>query len=279
MARGIQLAYQLAKDHFIEGGINRVILATDGDFNVGINQVDKLKTFIEDKRSSGVELSVLGFGHGNLRDDMMKNLAQHGNGNYAYIDSLSEARKALVSELDSTLVTIAKDVKLQLHFNPEVVKSFRQLGYENRTLEHRDFDNDKKDAGEIGAGHTVTALYEIEFHKGQETSLDLGELALRHKAPQGETSTRVDLELSEEIELKSDITWASVMAAFAQKLRNSSQTENLRMEPLIKMAKQAKGDDLYGYRSEAIKLMFQFLDLNNTDNIGNDPYPKWENRK
>ena len=158
---GLQLAYQTADASFIKGGVNRVILATDGDFNVGITNQGDLVRLIEEKAKSGVFLTALGFGMGNYKDSTLEKLADHGNGNYAYIDTLREARKVLVEQLSGTLVTIAKDVKLQVEFNPATVKAFRLIGYENRVLAHQDFNDDKKDAGEIGAGHTVTALYEI----------------------------------------------------------------------------------------------------------------------
>jgi Ca-activated chloride channel family protein len=158
---GIQLAYKTALDNFIQNGNNRVILATDGDFNVGLSSDDELVRLIENKRKSGVFLSVLGFGSGNLNDSMMEKLADKGNGNYAYIDSEDEARKALGQQAAGTLYTIAKDVKIQVEFNPALVAGYRLIGYENRLLADRDFNDDKKDAGEIGAGHSVTALYEI----------------------------------------------------------------------------------------------------------------------
>src|SRR6185436_2304162 len=152
---------KVAQDHFIAGGVNRVILATDGDFNVGVTDQGSLLRLIEEKRESGVTLSVLGFGMGNLKDSTMEKLADRGNGNYSYIDSLNEAQKVLVEEAGGTLVTLAKDVKLQIEFNPRVVAAYRLIGYENRLLQDRDFNDDKKDAGDMGAGHSVTALYEI----------------------------------------------------------------------------------------------------------------------
>jgi hypothetical protein len=160
-AAGIQLAYQIASENFVKGGINRVILATDGDFNVGVTSLNELTKLIEDKRSTGIFLSVLGVGTDNLKDATMERLADKGNGNYAYLDSLTEARRVLVREAGSTLVTVAKDVKIQVEFNPAAVGAYRLVGYENRVLKSRDFNDDTKDAGEMGAGHTVTALYEI----------------------------------------------------------------------------------------------------------------------
>ena len=160
-AAGIHAAYDLASSSFITGGINRVILATDGDFNVGVTSQGELLRLIEEKRATGIFLSVLGVGEGNLKDSTMEKLADSGNGNYAYLDSLSEARRVLIDEAGGTLVTIAKDVKLQIEFNPKAASAYRLIGYENRVLENEDFNNDRKDAGDIGAGHTVTALYEI----------------------------------------------------------------------------------------------------------------------
>ena len=159
--RGIQLAYDIAGQSFIKGGINRVILATDGDFNVGVTSQGELIRLIEEKREKGIFLSVLGVGTGNLKDSTMEKLADRGNGNYSYLDSLHEARRVLIAEAGSTLVTVAKDVKIQVEFNPRAVGAYKLIGYENRILAHQDFNDDKKDAGEIGAGHTVTALYEI----------------------------------------------------------------------------------------------------------------------
>ena len=160
-AQGIQLAYQVAQDHFVKGGVNRVILATDGDFNVGVTNQGDLIRLIEEKRETGISLSVLGFGMGNLKDSTMEKLADKGNGNYFYIDSLSEAQKVLVEQAGGTLVTVAKDVKLQVEFNPRTVAAYRLIGYENRLLQDQDFNDDKKDAGDMGAGHSVTALYEL----------------------------------------------------------------------------------------------------------------------
>src|ERR671918_2579400 len=160
-AAGIKLAYRTAREHFVKGGVNRVVLATDGDFNVGVTSQDELVRLIEQERESGVFLSVLGVGTGNLKDSTMEKLADKGNGNYAYLDSLHEARRVLIAEAGSTLVTVAKDVKIQVEFNPAQVAAYRLIGYENRLLNKEDFNDDRKDAGEIGAGHTVTALYEL----------------------------------------------------------------------------------------------------------------------
>ena len=183
---GIRLAYAVAKEHFKKGGINRVILATDGDFNVGTTSEGELQRLIEDKRKSGIFLTVLGFGDGNVKDSTMEMLADKGNGNYAYIDSVFEARKVLVREAGATLVTVAKDVKLQVEFNPARVQSYRLVGYENRVLAKEDFNDDKKDAGDMGAGHTVTALYEVvpvgaKPARGQAPGVD----PLKYQAPAG----------------------------------------------------------------------------------------------
>lgn len=203
--RGIQMAYEVAQKYFIEGGNNRVLLATDGDLNVGISSAEELKKLVEKKRESGVFLSVLGFGMGNLKDDRLEALADNGNGNYAYIDSELEARKVLVQEMGGTLYTVAKDVKLQTEFNPEMVQSYRLIGYENRLLAAEDFNNDKVDAGEIGSGHTVTALYELvltekanltinninlKYQESADTPNDteLMTISMRYKAPDGDQS-------------------------------------------------------------------------------------------
>ena len=208
-AAGIRLAYQVARQNFIRGGVNRVVLATDGDFNVGVTSQDELVRLIEEERASGIFLSVLGVGTGNLKDSTMEKLADKGNGNYAYLDSLHEARKVLVREAGATLTTIAKDVKIQVEFNPKAVAAYRLIGYENRVLRNEDFNDDKKDAGEIGAGHSVTALYEIvpagaevdapsvdplryqqstAIRRAQPAASELATVKVRYKAPDGDAS-------------------------------------------------------------------------------------------
>jgi secreted protein with Ig-like and vWFA domain len=286
-AGGLTLAYQQAAAHFIKDGVNRVILATDGDFNVGISSHEELLTLIQDKAKSGVFLSVLGYGTGNLKDDTMELLADKGNGNYAYIDSISEARKALVEQMSGTLVTIAKDVKIQIEFNPAVVQSWRLLGYENRLLAKEDFNDDKKDAGEIGAGHQVTALYEIvpvgvvdqnlpvvdglkyqqvpavTAPKVEPTPAALtGELMnvkLRYKEPAGEVSQLLEVPVKNDAvpfdQISQEARWATAVAAFAQRLRGETNAITLTWEQIRQLARSAKGPDALGYRGEFLQLI------------------------
>ncbi|MCA9707891.1 MAG: VWA domain-containing protein [Myxococcales bacterium] len=230
-AAGLQLAYEVATRNFQEGAINRVILASDGDFNVGPSSQGELVDLIERKRESGVFLSVLGFGTGNLNDAMMEQVADHGNGNYAYIDNEQEARRVLVEQANATLVPIAKDVKLQVELNPAVVEAYRLLGYENRRLEAQDFNDDRKDAGELGAGHTVTAIYEIRLQPGEHPQL--GTLRVRYKTPRASASTALERKLPGTLVRGS---WAEaapptqlsvVAAAYAEKLRGSYWVRNL----------------------------------------------------
>ena len=226
-AQGIVLAYKIAVDNFIEGGVNRVILCTDGDFNIGITDNSQLVRLIREKARTGVFLSVLGFGRGNLKDSRMEKLADEGNGNYAYIDTLNEARKVLVRQMGGTLVTIAKDVKIQVEFNPAKVAGYRLIGYENRMLRKEDFNDDKKDAGEIGAGHTVTALYQVvpfglpvdappvdklKYKKpdapagaGDATSTEMLTVKLRYKKPDGDTSTKLDFPVKDQAIALADV--------------------------------------------------------------------------
>ena len=278
-AEGIRQAYALAERHFVEGGVNRVILATDGDFNVGIFDPDELEGYIARKRESGVFLSVLGFGMGNYNDALMQRLAQNGNGNAAYIDALSEARKVLVDEATSTLFPIAKDVKIQVEFNPALVSEYRLIGYETRMLEREDFRNDKVDAGEIGAGHTVTALYEITptgsgaeriaplRYGGDETapgSAHAGEfatVAIRYKLPDAETSTEFARHVTEDDALPGaaaapeDVRFAAAVAAFGQLLRGGRYTEDYGFDDVIAAAQAARGEDPFGYRAEFLSLV------------------------
>ncbi|MGG9962546.1 vWA domain-containing protein [Ferruginibacter sp. SUN106] len=278
-AAGIQLAYTIAKENFSENGNNRVILATDGDFNVGTSSDDELVRLIEEERKSNIFLTVLGFGTGNYQDNKMQQLADKGNGNHAYIDNLDEAKKVLVKEFGSTLFTIAKDVKIQVEFNPAKVQSYRLIGYENRVLQKEDFNDDKKDAGELGAGHTVTALYEIipvgvhdEFTgkvdalKYQTTPVINNDLTnemltikLRYKKPTGDESKLIVHPVSDEnisIENTSDnFRFSAAVASFGMLLRNSAYKQNTSYEEVIALATNAKGKDINGYRTEFISLV------------------------
>ena len=274
--RGIQLAYEQAQKSFIKNGNNRIILATDGDFNIGINNTTDLEKFIEKQRESGIYMSVLGFGIGNYRDDMAETIADKGNGNYAYIDNITEAKKVLVNELSGTLFAVAKDVKLQLEFNPKYVKEYKLIGYENRMLANEDFTNDKKDAGEIGAGHTVTALYELvpsdgkvaqslryqsqelnEKGKGNE----LGFLKIRYKDPKVKDAKSV--EITEPLvfnkkalkETSADYRFAASVAEFGILLRDNSNKANATYDQVIELAEGAIGKDPEGYRKEFVRLV------------------------
>lgn len=280
-AEGIRQAYQLAEQNFDKNGVNRVILATDGDFNVGITDPNELKSFIERKRETGVFLSILGFGRGNYNDALMQKLAQNGNGNAAYIDNLSEARKVLVEEAGSTLFTIAKDVKIQIEFNPATVAEYRLIGYETRLLNREDFNNDKVDAGDIGAGHTVTALYEItpvdsnaklvDDLRYQSETADktvkadtTGEYAfvkIRYKLPTEETSKLITSPVDSRSEYKqlSDVStearFATAVASFGQLLRGDSFTGKFSYDDVLNLAGESKGSDKFGYRAEFMNLV------------------------
>lgn len=262
-AAGIQTAYELAEKYFIEGGNNRVILATDGDLNVGTSSESDLKDLVTEKRKSGVFLSVLGFGTGNIKDNKMEALADNGNGNYAYIDSTKEAKKVLVDEMGATLVTVAKDVKLQVEFNPAYIKGYRLLGYENRMLAAEDFDDDKKDAGEIGAGHMVTALYEIvpvdSKQKIEDTPLkyqdsskskgvENGEwlnLKIRYKEPEGEESILKEYPVTEKAYMKKptqDFYFAAAVAEFGLILRDSEYKGSASFDNVRELLKKVDTD-------------------------------------
>jgi Ca-activated chloride channel homolog len=277
-AAGIKLAYEIAQKHFIKGGINRVILATDGDFNVGTTSEGDLTRLIEDKREHGVFLTVLGFGMGNLKDSTMEKLADRGNGNYAYIDTIEEARKVLVKEAGATLVTVAKDVKLQVEFNPQTVAGYRLIGYENRLMRDEDFNDDKKDAGEIGAGHSVTALYEIvpagvavpggkvdnlKYQtKAAATGANANELMtvkVRYKAPDGDKSKLLSQPIkAEKVELaktSNDFRWSAAVAGFGMMLREAKDRGNLSWAAVQALAEGAKGTDAEGYRTQMIELV------------------------
>jgi Ca-activated chloride channel family protein len=251
---GIQLAYTTAREAFIEGGVNRVVLATDGDFNVGITSEGDLARLIEQKRKTGVSLSVLGFGMGNLKDSMMEMLADKGNGNYAYVDTLAEARKVLVTEAASTLVTVAKDVKLQVEFNPAAVAAYRLIGYENRVLADADFSDDAKDAGDIGAGHSVTALYEVV--PAAAATDELMTVKLRYKEPDGETSRLLAVAVKDGSETDSaDVRFAAAVAAFGMLLRDSEHKGTASFADVLELAHQGQGADPGGYRAEFIQLV------------------------
>lgn len=271
---GIQLAYQQAQKHLIADGINRILLATDGDFNVGVSDFESLKRLAADKRRSGVSLTTLGFGAGNYNERLMEQLADAGNGNYAYIDTLREARKVLVDQLSATLATVASDVKLQLEFNPEQVSEYRLLGYENRALKREDFSNDKVDAGEIGAGHSVTALYEIvpvgtkgwleplryqRVEPAAGKSQELAWLRIRYKAP-GEARSRLLEQPIVENGLRAlgsasdDLRFSAAVAAFAQQLKGGQYTGDFGLPESIELAREARGEDRFGLRSEFIQL-------------------------
>ena len=263
---GIITAYQLAEKYFIEGGNNRVIIATDGDLNVGVTSASELHDLISEEKESGVFLSVLGFGMGNYSDTNMETLADYGNGNYAYIDSLSEARKVLVEEMGATLVTVAKDVKLQVEFNPAIVAEYRLIGYENRTMAAEDFDDDTKDAGEIGAGHSVTVLYELVLADGDESqgnglryqtgaltnqAQNSGEwltLSVRYKEPDGEQSKLCEYPIGKDYYTETpntDFRFAACVAEFSMLLRDSDYLGSATYEQLLDELHQLRGLDEY----------------------------------
>jgi Ca-activated chloride channel homolog len=275
---GIKLAYQLAQQHQVEGGINRVIIASDGDMNVGTVNLEALKNLVERKRETGIALTTLGFGSGNYNYALMEQLADVGNGNAAYIDSLREAQKVLVNEMQSTLLTIASDVKIQVEFNPALVAEYRLIGYENRMLNREDFNNDKVDAGDIGAGHTVTALYEVtlvgsggervpELRYGTRNpaeSRDESELAfvkIRYKQPGSASSSEVGqavpaTSLAKSIEQGSDdLRFAASVAGFGQLLQGGKYTADWSYQDALLLARSARGTDPHGYRGEFLHLI------------------------
>lgn len=280
-AAGLELAYMKAQESFDEDGINRVFLATDGDFNVGFSSPEAMETFIKEKRETGIFLSVLGFGVGNYNDHMMQSLAQNGNGVAAYIDSLSEANKVLADESGSALITIAKDVKIQVEFNPATIAEYRLIGYETRALKREDFNNDKVDAGEINSGHTVTAIYEmtpvgspavtvddLRYASQDETpprasgegSDEFAFVKIRHKLPNSDTSTLQTFPIGSGQErnmrrASEDMRFATAVAAVGQKLRGDTQLADFSYTDVIEMASGAKGDDEHGYRAEFIQLV------------------------
>jgi len=271
---GLQTAYEVAEKNFLPKGNNRIILATDGDFNVGISSRDELQRLVEEKRNNGIYISVLGYGMGNYRDDMAETIANKGNGNYAYIDNFTEAKKVLVNEFGGTLYTVAKDVKLQLEFNPQYVKEYRLVGYENRALANEDFEDDKKDAGEIGAGHTVTALYELISAKGATTdglryqkqvkegfANELAFLKIRYKDPvvkdakSVEESIPIPFSLTDLTQTDDDYRFAASVAEWGMLLRNSKYKAKSSYKQVIDLAKNAIGKDEEGYRKEFIRLV------------------------
>lgn len=276
---GIQLAYKVAQENFIKGGNNRVIIATDGDFNVGASSDADMQRLIEEKRNTGVFLSVLGYGMGNYKDNKMEILADKGNGNYAYINDISEANRVLVKEFGGTLFTVAKDVKLQVEFNPAYVQGYRLIGYENRLLNDEDFKDDKKDAGDMGAGHTVTALYElipageksrwikdVDLLKYQNNttsrgsdSNEIANVKIRYKQPDGEESTPIEKSVDNNVlsfdKASEDFRFAASVATFGMLLRDSEFKQKAKYSKTIDMSKAAKGVDEDGDRAELIKLI------------------------
>ncbi|MEM7753192.1 MAG: YfbK domain-containing protein, partial [Pseudomonadota bacterium] len=270
--QGLQQAYQVAEAMAGDGEVTRVILATDGDFNVGLSDPDALKDFIADKRDSGTYLSVLGFGRGNLDDATMQALAQNGNGQAAYIDTLSEARKVLVDQLTGALFPIANDVKLQVEFNPAAIAEYRLIGYETRALHREDFNNDRVDAGDIGAGHRVTAIYEVtpvgsdairngplrysDAPVAVGDASELGFLKLRYKQPGDPTSTLIETAIPmTETAATEDVRFSIAMAGFGELLRGSTFLGAWDWTDAIDLATGARGADPFGYRAEAVTLM------------------------
>ena len=276
---GIHLAYQIAKKNFISDGNNRIILCSDGDFNVGVSSAEGLEQLIEKERKSGVHLTVLGYGMGNYKDKKIQVLAEKGNGNHAYIDNLQEANRVLVGEFGATLHTVAKDVKLQVEFNPSQVQAYRLIGYESRLLKNEDFNNDAKDAGDMGAGHTVTAFYEVipagvkneyvgkvddlKYQKKEKMTLkptgsdELLTVKLRYKAPDKDVSRKMELPFVDNKgdSVSSDFRFASAVAMFGQLLRDSDFKGTADYDKVIKLAKQGLNNDERGYRREFIRLV------------------------
>ena len=281
---GLEMAYQQAAKGFIKGGINRILLATDGDFNVGIDDPKSIESMVKKQRESGVTLSTLGVGDSNYNEAMMVRIADVGNGNYSYIDTLSEAQKVLNSEMRQTLITVAKDVKAQIEFNPARVTEYRQIGYEKRQLKAEDFNNDNVDAGDIGAGKHITFLFELTL-KGQKASIDklryapdnksaksdktkeLAWLKIRWKSPQGKESQLVEFPLASAIKAPSeDMRFRAAVAAYGQKLRGSEYLNNTSWQQIKQWAQKAKGEDPQGYRAEFIRLIGLAKDLDNSQN-------------
>jgi Ca-activated chloride channel family protein len=275
---GLKLAYKIAAENFITGGNNRIILATDGDFNIGVSSNAEMERLVENERDKGIFITVLGFGMGNYKDDKMEIIADKGNGNYAYIDNIQEARKVMVSEFSGTLYTIARDVKFQLEFNPARVKAYRLIGYENRLLNNEDFNNDRKDAGEMGAGHTVTALYELipagsdeqtgsvdplRYQKNNkqvnpDPDGELLTIKLRYKEPEGDKSILIDEPVSGKLlaieKTSGNFRFSAAVAEFGLLLRDSEFRGSASWEQLLELAQGAREHDGEGYRSEFIQL-------------------------
>ena len=276
-ASGIRLAYRMAEQGFIDGGINRVMLATDGDFNVGTVNFDALIDIVERNRVNGISLTTLGFGAGNYNDHLMEQLADAGNGNHAYIDTLNEGRKVLVEQMTGTLQTIASDVKIQVEFNPAVVAEYRLIGYENRMLRREDFNNDKIDAGEIGAGHTVTALYELALTGSESRMIDplrfvekretgpgvTNELAfvrLRYKVPGTDKSRLIERPVRTDSittldKAGDEFRFAAAVAAFGQLLKGGEHIGDYDFADIVELAAGARGNDPFGYRGEFLSLV------------------------
>jgi Ca-activated chloride channel family protein len=275
---GIEIAYRMAEASFDKAAVNRIVLGTDGDFNVGIRDTEQLKSYIERKRRSGIFLSILGFGRGNYNDALMQALAQNGNGTAAYIDTLNEARKVLAEEASSTLFPIAKDVKIQVEFNPATVSEYRLIGYETRTLRREDFNNDKVDAGEIGSGHAVTAIYELtpagaqassdplryqakaEVRPAPQINQELGFLKIRYKLPNEETSRLIEqaVRAADAVSMEQasvDVRFSTAVAAFGQLLRGEPHLGSFSYDEVIVLANNAKGSDAFGYRAELVNLV------------------------
>ena len=276
---GLQLAYKMAERGKVNGGINRILLATDGDFNVGINSIEELKAFVSREKEKGITLSTLGFGTNNFNDAMMVQIADVGNGNYSYIDSLEEAQKVLQEEMSATLVTVAKDVKAQIEFNPAQVLEYRQIGYEKRQLKQEDFNNDKVDAGDIGAGKKLTVLYELTLAGGKPSidplryqnkksapvinanNKEIAFLKLRWKAPHGQKSELASLPIEKKALASSfanagvETRFMAAVAAYGQKLRNNPELSKTSYQQIANWANNAKGEDKHGYRAEFVKLV------------------------
>jgi Ca-activated chloride channel homolog len=274
---GLKLAFQVAEENFMKAGNNRIILATDGDFNIGPSSNAEMERMIETYRNKGIFISVTGFGMGNYKDDKMEIIADKGNGNYSYIDNLMEAKKVFINEFSSTLFTIAKDVKIQIEFNPSYVKEYRLVGYENRLLNEEDFDDDKKDAGELGAGHTVTALYEIVPAKDKTEELrrlkyqqsdvlpdatgnnELATIKFRYKRPESDKSILMVKTIPHTAlpigQTSNNFRFSAAVAGFGMLLRNSEYTGSMDYDQVLSLARGSKGDDNDGYRAEFIRLV------------------------